>query len=114
MKLIKDYQEEVLKGMLQNETLRILDGSYYVEDGISDKKVQDALIHRYGEKLNDYLYEPYGRARILEGDVTGVIEDAVASFAEQILKDCEMLFVASPSKDEVVVRLRDSLDSRYR
>lgn len=115
MKLIKDYREEVLEKMVQNETLgKVGCNGYFVRENALNEDICHALTLRYGEKLNDYLYEPYGRARKSGREVNQVIDDAVDSFAEQILRDCEMLLVASPPKDDVIVRLRDSLDSRYR
>lgn len=113
MKNIRDYQEEVLTEMVNNQTLVLSDGKFFVEDGVSDKEIQEALICRYSSKMNEYLIEPYGQARIHQRKTDEVIKQVINLFADQIESDCAMLFVKVPQRGSLLKSLYESLEARF-
>ncbi|MBQ9598032.1 MAG: hypothetical protein IJR34_07285 [Bacteroidales bacterium] len=113
MKFIKDYQTEVLNEMTTNQTLTFNGDFYFVADGIDEDEVREALISRYAAKMNEYLYEPYGKARTAGLDAGEVISRVVHQFADQIEKDCETLCIEKPKRGIMIKKLYEGLDERY-
>ena len=110
---MNDYQGEVLNEMVESQTLVFNDGKYFVEEGVSDSEVQEALISRYSSKMNEYLIEPYGQAEIHHMNNDEVIEHAIGQFADQIEKDCGFLFVEKPKRGIMIKKLYEALDVRF-
>ena len=113
MKSMNDYQNEVLNEMVDAQTLVFNDGKYFVEEGVSDSEVQEALIGRYSSKMNEYLIEPYGQAMIHQKSSDDVIEQAIDQFANQIEKDCEMLCVNVPLRGCLFKHFYKALEDRF-
>lgn len=113
MKTLEDYKREVLGGMAQNQTILCIDNDFYTNPKIPVSEVQEALICRYAEKLNDYLFEPFGRDMICEKDPQNTIQSGIETFVEQIESTCTYLMIDAP-KTDIAQQLKSYLDERYR
>lgn len=114
MKSLADYKKEVEDEMVQNQTISFHDGHYNVPEDISYEEVKEALIRRYAEKLNDYVREPFGRAKLSGRNPRPAIERAIKNFADAISSECEMLYLTPPDTQTVFAQLVDKLEDHYK
>ena len=113
MKTNKDYWEQALNTMANNDTLSKSGDSYYPVDNVQDD-IEKVLISRFSNVLNEALIEPYSKARLNDTDPKPVIDSYIEDYALEVISLCEEWVVRHSSLDEVKNQLFMNLNSRYK
>lgn len=112
MKTNQDHWEHALEIMANNGTLTKGEDGYYPSGNIQDD-IEQVLISRFLDEINDALLEPYLKARLMGTSTESLIESYLNDYVCEIISLCKKWSINYSSFESIKNQLKTKLSPRF-
>lgn len=115
MKEIKDYMDDLVNQLVQNQTLcRSQGGGLYIPENITKEEVVDAIFDRAVPFVNEVLAEKYGLGMVGKAVYTQETVDIILEcFYDGIVADLSTQLTLNVSRVDSDDRFKKRIASKY-
>ena len=113
MKTNQDHWEHALEIMANNGTLTKGTEGYYPSDIVQDD-IEQVLISRFSDEINDALFEPFSRAKLNGVATESLIDSYLIDYTNQIVSLIKGWGIKASSFEGIKNQMKNKLSPRYK